>query len=57
MKARLAFGISLAAKFDCYLIDEITEVGDAEFREKCRIAFREQMKSSTRLITPEVLQT
>jgi len=50
MKARLAFGISLAAKFDCYLIDEITEVGDANFREKCRLAFREQMKSSQLIV-------
>ena len=39
MKARLAFGVSLAARFDCYLVDEITGVGDAHFKKKCRIAF------------------
>lgn len=50
MKARLAFGVSLAAKFDCYLIDEITEVGDAAFREKCRLAFRERMKSAQLIV-------
>ncbi len=50
MKARLAFGISLAAKFDCRLIDEITEVGDASFREKCRRAFTEQMKTSQLIV-------
>jgi len=35
MRARLAFGISLAIEFDCYLIDEVFAVGDALFREKC----------------------
>lgn len=46
MKARLSFGISLAAKFDCYLIDELTEVGDAAFREKCRRAFQDKMREA-----------
>ena len=35
MRARLAFGLSLAIEFDCYLIDEVFSVGDALFREKC----------------------
>lgn len=35
MRARLAFGLSLAIEFDCYLIDEVFTVGDALFREKC----------------------
>jgi capsular polysaccharide transport system ATP-binding protein len=35
MRARIAFGISLAIDFDCYLIDEVISVGDALFREKC----------------------
>ncbi len=35
MRARLAFGLSLAIEFDCYLIDEVIAVGDALFREKC----------------------
>ena len=43
MRARLAFGISLAAEFDIYLVDEITAVGDAQFRAKCRQAFTERM--------------
>lgn len=36
MRARLAFALSLAVEFDCYLIDEIILVGDAQFRAKCR---------------------
>jgi capsular polysaccharide transport system ATP-binding protein len=35
MRARLAFGLSLAIEFECYLIDEIIAVGDAVFRNKC----------------------
>ena len=35
MKARLAFALSLAIEFDCYLIDEVIMVGDHNFREKC----------------------
>ena len=46
MRARLAFGVSMAARFDCYLVDEVTAVGDLKFREKCRIAFQEKLASS-----------
>lgn len=35
MQARLAFALSLAIEFDCYLVDEIIAVGDARFHEKC----------------------
>lgn len=35
MRARLAFALSLAIEFDCYLIDEVIMVGDARFAEKC----------------------
>ena len=34
MRARLAFALSLAIEFDCYLIDEIIMVGDASFHRK-----------------------
>ena len=39
MKARLAFALSMAIDFDCYLIDEITGVGDRAFQQKCEQAF------------------
>jgi capsular polysaccharide transport system ATP-binding protein len=35
MSARLAFGLSLAIDFDCYLIDEVIAVGDAAFTQRC----------------------
>lgn len=34
MKARLAFAVSMGIDFDTYLIDEVTSVGDAAFRDK-----------------------
>ncbi len=36
MRARLAFAISMAIEFDCFLIDEVVAVGDSRFHEKCR---------------------
>lgn len=36
MRARLAFALSLAIEFDCYMIDEIILVGDKNFHDKCR---------------------
>src|SRR5580693_5369713 len=46
MRARLAFGASLAIDFDTYLIDEVTEIGDERFQRKCALAFRERMRRS-----------
>ena len=46
MKARLAFGMSLALDFDCYLIDEVTAVGDERFKKKSRKAFQEKLPHS-----------
>lgn len=42
MSARLAFAVSLAVDFDCYLIDEITAVGDERFQDRCRAALQER---------------
>jgi capsular polysaccharide transport system ATP-binding protein len=42
MRARLAFAISLALKFDCYLVDEITAVGDARFQARCERALNDR---------------
>ena len=44
MKARLAFALSLAVEFDCYLIDEVIAVGDSRFAEKCRYELFEKRK-------------
>ena len=44
MAARLAFSISMAVEFDCFLIDETISVGDARFYEKCRHELFEKRK-------------
>jgi capsular polysaccharide transport system ATP-binding protein len=46
MKARLAFGLSLAISFDCYLIDEITAVGDRKFKAKSEAALRDKIENA-----------
>lgn len=35
MKTRLAFGLTLAVDFECFLIDEVIAVGDQRFQRKC----------------------
>jgi capsular polysaccharide transport system ATP-binding protein len=35
MATRLAFALSMAIEFDCFLIDEVMVVGDARFHERC----------------------
>lgn len=42
MRARLAFALSLAIEFDCYLIDEVIMVGDPNFQRKCHVELFEK---------------
>lgn len=49
MRARLTFGLSMAFKFDVYLVDELTSVGDVNFRAKAKAAF-EQIRARASLI-------
>lgn len=35
MKTRLAFALSMAIEFDCFLIDEVLVVGDKRFHDRC----------------------
>jgi capsular polysaccharide transport system ATP-binding protein len=46
MKSRLLFSTSMAIHFDCYLLDEITAVGDARFRLKCMRLLMERSGTS-----------
>ncbi len=50
MRGRVSFGLSLAFKFDVYLLDEVTATGDLGFREKCKKALNELRKSSSFII-------
>ena len=44
MRSRLAFAISMAVEFDCFLIDEVISVGDARFHAKCQTELFEMRK-------------
>jgi capsular polysaccharide transport system ATP-binding protein len=44
MRARLAFALSLAIEFDCYLIDEVIMVGDQSFHRKCHTELFEKRR-------------
>jgi capsular polysaccharide transport system ATP-binding protein len=57
MRARLAFAISMAIDFDCYLIDEVLAVGDARFQEKCGIELFEKRADRAMVIASHVAET
>jgi capsular polysaccharide transport system ATP-binding protein len=44
MRARLAFALSIAIEFECFLIDEVTAVGDSRFHDRCRTELFEKRK-------------
>ena len=50
MSARLAFAISMAVEFDCFLIDEILAVGDQRFQKKCSIELFEKRADRAMII-------
>ncbi|AOI98848.1 ABC transporter ATP-binding protein [Burkholderia sp. LA-2-3-30-S1-D2] len=57
MRARLAFGMSLAFDFDYYMVDEAMSVGDAHFREKAEAEFKRRVgKANLILVTHGMAQ-
>lgn len=50
MRARLAFALSLAIEFECYLIDEIILVGDQNFHRKCHDELFEKRKDRAMIL-------
>ncbi|MCW6531255.1 ABC transporter ATP-binding protein [Sphingomonas sp. MMSM20] len=50
MRARLAFALSLAIEFECYLIDEIILVGDQNFHRKCHYELFEKRQDRTLIL-------
>ena len=57
MRARLSFGLSMAFRFDVYLIDELTSVGDAVFREKAKKAFQSLRNRASIIFVSHNMQT
>lgn len=57
MKAKLAFGLSMAIDFNFYLIDEVTAVGDASFQAKCKEVFDERKARSSLIVVSHSIST
>ena len=57
MRARLAFATSMAIDFDCYLVDEITAVGDARFKSKYQQEFKRRSNRSTVVMVSHQVKT
>lgn len=50
MFMRLAFSVAIHVELDVLLVDEILSVGDAPFREKCRLKFEELISHGKTLV-------
>jgi len=50
MFMRLAFSVAIHVELDVLLVDEILSVGDAPFREKCRLKFQELIAANKTLV-------
>lgn len=57
MRARLAFALSLAIEFDCYLIDEVILVGDQNFQRKCHEELFEKRADRAMIIASHDMHT
>jgi len=54
MLTRLAFALSMAIEFDCFLIDEAMVVGDVRFHERCHVEmFHKRKDRAFILVTHE----
>ena len=51
MRSRLTFALAMAFDFDLYLIDEVTAVGDADFRRKSRAELEHRLGSANVIYT------
>ena len=50
MRSRLTFGASMGIKFDTYLVDEVTAVGDRSFRRKSQVLYKERMENASAIM-------
>ncbi len=57
MMARLAFGMSMSIEFECYLIDEVTAVGDARFAARCKSVFDTRLAGADVIMISHALGT
>ncbi|WP_426240743.1 ABC transporter ATP-binding protein [Pararhizobium sp. DWP1-1-3] len=57
MAQRIAFGLSMAIDFECYLIDEVTAVGDARFQARCNEEFAKRRARSDIIMISHSMDT
>ncbi|NRB00973.1 MAG: ABC transporter ATP-binding protein [Rhodobacteraceae bacterium] len=57
MRARLAFAVSMGIRFDTYLIDEVTSVGDQSFRDKCTTMLQDRLSNSSAVMVSHNVST
>lgn len=50
MRSRLAFGVSMGIRFDTYLVDEVTSVGDERFKVKANDVFQRRIGASGAIV-------
>ncbi|MBV7380179.1 ABC transporter ATP-binding protein [Maritimibacter dapengensis] len=50
MRSRITFGTVMGIRFDTYLVDEVTSVGDASFRRKSRAVFLDRVKNASAIM-------
>jgi capsular polysaccharide transport system ATP-binding protein len=59
MMMRMAFALSMAIEFDCFLIDEGLSVGDARFGHRCHVELFEKRKDRSFILvshSPEIVK-
>ena len=59
MTMRLAFALSMAIEFDCFLIDEGLSVGDARFGHRCHVELFQKRKDRAFILvshSPEIVK-
>ena len=57
MLTRLAFALSMAIEFDCFLIDEVIAVGDSRFHERCHAELFQKRKDRAFILVSHDVNT
>jgi len=57
MRSRLSFAVSMGIRFDTYLVDEVTSVGDAAFKVKSSNVFLERIGASGAIVVSHSMAT
>lgn len=57
MRGRLNFAVSMAMRFDCYLVDEATATGDRRFKDKYQKAFEDLQHDASMIMVSHQAST